>query len=434
MSSVELKRRYRRYPAYRDSGVEWLGKVPEGWETTPLKHIVSFTNGFAFKPSEWVDGGTAIVRIENLNGGGTFNHTLRDLPKRFHAYKGDILFGWSGNRGTSFGPFIWMKAGQHYVNQHIFRVHGYDCDKAWLYWTLKAVTWYIESQAHGIIGMVHITRTDLGAVPLGLPPLPEQSSIADFLDRETAKIDTLIAKKERLLELLDEKRTALISRAVTKGLDPDVPMKDSEVEWLGEVPEGWRTRKAKVLFRYSKELDFPDRTVLSVYRDYGVIEKASRDDNQNKTPENLSTYQLVRPGDLVINKMKAWQGSVGISELAGITSPDYVVYRPQTSDSGRFLHYLLRSAPMATVYLSNSNGIRPGQWRLEPKRFENLELPLPPLPEQQAIAAHLDRETAKLDALKAMVQEAIDRLKEYRTALISAAVTGKIDVREEIVA
>jgi type I restriction enzyme S subunit len=169
-----------------------------------------------------------------------------------------------------------------------------------------------------------------------------------------------------------------------------------------------------------------------VYREYGVIEKSSRDDNSNRTPENLDAYQLVQPGDLVINKMKAWQGSLGVSRHTGITSPDYFVYRPIHNENAMYLHYLLRSKLMANVFLANSNGIRPNQWRLEPERFEDLPLIIPPIYEQDKIVAFLERETLQAQDLMERVASASDCLAELRTALISAAVTGKIDVREEV--
>ncbi|MCC6766600.1 MAG: restriction endonuclease subunit S, partial [Deltaproteobacteria bacterium] len=244
-----------------------------------------------------------------------------------------------------------------------------------------------------------------------------------------------VAKKERLIELLQEKRTALITRAVTKGLDPTVPMKDSGVEWLGEIPAHWEVKKVKRLFRQAnKRQGHPEMTVLSVYREFGVIEKSSRDDNFNRTPEDLDVYQLVAPGDLVINKMKAWQGSLGVSSLSGITSPDYIVYAPMHEEHERFLHHFLRNKRLTSVYLAMSNGIRPSQWRLEPERFADLSVFLPPLEEQESVVATLDTEATRIDALITKLRDAIDRLKELRTALISAAVTGKIDLRAEAAA
>ncbi|MDP2228252.1 MAG: hypothetical protein Q8J78_12335, partial [Moraxellaceae bacterium] len=221
-----------------------------------------------------------------------------------------------------------------------------------------------------------------------------------------------------------------ISQAVTKGLDPTVPMKDSGADWLGEVPAHWRARKVKRLFTQSKRQGYSDMEVLSVYRDYGVIKKSSRDDNNNKTPEDLSLYQLVESGDLVVNKMKAWQGSLGVSEYSGITSPDYVVYRPHHDENPRFIHHALRASHMPNIYLTISNGIRPSQWRIEPDKFEQLVFFLPNKVEQLEITAYLEAQAQEMDELMQCCGHAVDLLTERRSALISAAVTGKIDVRD----
>jgi type I restriction enzyme S subunit len=281
------------------------------------------------------------------------------------------------------------------------------------------------------MGSTHKTiyQGDAAGLHICVPSLPEQAGIATFLDRETAKIDALVADYRTLIELLQEKRQAVISHAVTKGLDPTVPMKDSGVEWLGEVPEHWMPMKVKHLFIQAKRQGFPDLGVLSVYRDYGVIEKDGRDDNFNKTPEDLSAYQLVEPGDLVINKMKAWQGSLGVSALKGITSPDYVVYASRHGQNPRFVHFMLRQRNLKLIYQAISNGIRPQQWRLEPDLFESLDFFMPPLAEQSRIVAYLQIQEERMDSLADEVEQAITLLQERRTALISAAVTGKIDVR-----
>jgi len=262
-----------------------------------------------------------------------------------------------------------------------------------------------------------------------LPTTAEQTQIARFLDHETARIDALIEEQRRLIELLKEKRQSVIAHAVTKGLDPTAPTKDSGVEWLGEVPGHWRSRKVKRLFTQSKRQGYMDMEVLSVYRDYGVVKKSSRDDNNNKTPDDLSLYQLVMAGDLVVNKMKAWQGSLGVSEHQGITSPDYVVYSPSHLESPKFLHYLLRASHMPKVYLSISNGIRPSQWRIEPEKFEQVEVFLPGKAEQLEIVAYLENQLTRINELMLCCEQASNFFSERRSALISAVVTGKIDVR-----
>lgn len=275
---------------------------------------------------------------------------------------------------------------------------------------------------------MELTTSDLKALRVPALEVRQQIALADFLDAETTRIDALVVAKQRLLDLIAEKRKAVVAAAVTRGLDANIALRPTGAEWMPEAPAHWRSSRVGRLFRQSKNLDHPDLTVLSVYREFGVVERASRDDNANRVPDDLSKYQLVEPGDLVINKMKAWQGSLGISDYRGITSPDYVVFRPEHSELPGFLHFLLRTPQLTTVYLSISNGIRINQWRIEPERFASVPLFLPPLAEQRAIVEHVARETRKLDAVRAATERTIALLKERRSALIAAAVTGQIDV------
>ena len=180
---------------------------------------MNLVNGAAFKPDDWGVEGVPIVRIENLNGLDQFNCAVRKVDRRYYIRGGDLVFAWSGNRGTSFGPFVWWREGLHYLNQHIFAVREYHCDGQWLFWVLKGVTRFVERQAHGIIGLVHITRQALGVIPIPWVPPEEQQAIADHLDQETAKLDALIGKVREAIERLQEYRTALVSAAVTGKID-----------------------------------------------------------------------------------------------------------------------------------------------------------------------------------------------------------------------
>ena len=203
--------------------------------------------------------------------------------------------------------------------------------------------------------------------------------------------------------------------------------KDSGVEWLGEVPSHWNTIAIGRLFSRVKRTGFSEKELLSVYRDYGVIPKSSRDDNNNKPSEDLSPYQLVRIDDLVMNKMKAWQGSIAVSEYEGIVSPAYFVYEPNSKlfehAHPKYVHYLLRNPIYVTQYLSRSKGIRVNQWDLDPDEFKRIELLLPNKEEQAKIFAFLDHETAKIDTLIEEQKTLIQLLKEKRQAVISHAVT-----------
>jgi type I restriction enzyme S subunit len=430
---------FPRYPAYKDSGVEWLGEVPEHWETVPLKHLADFINGDAFKPAEWADSGMPIIRIQNLNGGEDFNYYDGVVEDRYLVHDGDLLFGWSGNRGTSFGPFRWSRNEVCALNQHIFRVVPRAIGKQALYWILKAVTAHVEDQAHGIIGMVHITKGDLGAINVPVPEPFEQYNIATFLDRETAKIDALIAEQQRLIELLQEKRQAVISHAVTKGLNPEAPMKDSGVEWLGEVPEHWSVTTIKRVVS-TPVTDGPHET--PEFLDEGIpfvsAEAVSRGtidferirgfisiDDHNR----YSQKYCPRRDDIFMVKSGATTGTSAIVETDidfNIWSP-LAVIRCGPEALPRFVLHFIRSRNfLEAVALGWSFGT---QQNIGMGVVENLGIVVPPLEEQRQIISLLECAAGEANLLIVEAERSIVLLQERRSALISAAVTGQIDVR-----
>ncbi|MEO5795598.1 MAG: restriction endonuclease subunit S [Rhodoferax sp.] len=431
---------FPRYPTYKDSGVEWLGEVPGHWEVVPLKHLANFINGDAFKPTEWADSGTPIIRIQNLNGSDNFNYYDGEVESRYLVNDGDLLFGWSGNRGTSFGPFLWRHPEVCALNQHIFRVVPYHAEKRSLYWTLKAVTAHVEDQAHGIIGMVHVTKGDLGAICVPTPPVSEQTQIATFLDRETAKIDGLVAEQLRLMALLKEKRQAVITHAVTQGLNPDAPMKPSGVEWLGEVPAHWDVialkRIADVQTGVAKGKDHGSRTTISVpYLRVANVQDGYLNLETVATmdipPEDLQRYAL-QPGDVLMNEGgdfdKLGRGHVWEGQIEPCITQNHV--------------FAVRPRKVASAWLNAVTGSNFAQFYFmtRSKQSTNLasisstnlmELPviLPPENEQVEILAFIANQSARFDTLTAEAQRAIALLQERHTALVSAAVTGQIDVR-----
>ncbi len=297
------------------------------------------------------------------------------------------------------------------------------------YWYFYAA--YLGNIFNGLGGGIrqNLSQTELLEFPVPDIPAEDQVAIARFLERETGRIYGLIEKKARFIALLNEKEKAAISRLVRRGLDRDAPTIDCGVDWRARVPAHWVRGRMKDHFRQEKRQGYETLTVLSVYREFGVIEKSSRDDNINKTPEDLTKYQLVNPNDLVINKMKAWQGSMGIAQMRGITSPDYVVMRPIGEHDPRYMHHYLRAQPMPWVYRLISNGIRTDQWRMEPEKFLGLPVFMPPIEEQRRIADRIDVELERIRSLITLTERSIDLLREKRSALITAAVTGKIDVR-----
>lgn len=440
--------RYSLYSSRKNSGVEWLGSVPEHWQTKPLKHFAQFINGNAFKPSEWSENGIPIIRIENLNGGEKFNYYEGKVHDRYRVEKGDLLFGWSGNKGTSFGPFIWWQSGQHYLNQHIFRLEGFECHKRWFYWVLKAATYYIEEQAQGIIGMIHVTKSKLGGIPIPAISKHEQRTIAAFLDHETARIDQLIAKQQRLIELLKEKRQAVISHAVTKGLPSitgrDAPMKDSGVEWLGEVPEHWRVTQLRHLIKYIEQGKSPEcEARLAEGIEWGVLKTGCVNGGVYRATEHKALPSYITPhseyevktGDLLMSRASGSRDLIGAVAYVDDTPPRLLlsdkVFRLilESGVHSEYLALLMSSKHVRSQVELAINGAEGLANNITKESIKSFVVAMPDYDEQVAIFRHISTQSEIFAELAARLSEALMLLQERRTALISAAVTGKIDVR-----
>ena len=275
-----------------------------------------------------------------------------------------------------------------------------------------------------------INASELGNILVYVPPLTQQNAIAGFLDRETAKIDALIAAKEQLLGILAEKRRALITHTATRGLNPDAPFRDSGIPWLGKIPAHWETCRLAWLFKDRDERYEPELPLLEVSINAGVVLREFSDDRIESTAADFNTYKVARKGDVVFNKMRMWQGAVGIAPEDGLVSPDYTVAASVGDLSPGYAGLLFRTEMFSAECARNSHGIVWDRLRLYWEGFRDIVVPVPPSAEQLAIVAHIRRETAKLDALREATGKTISLLKERRAALITAAVTGKIEVRE----
>jgi len=277
-----------------------------------------------------------------------------------------------------------------------------------------------------------LNESQIGDFRLAVPPIEEQRLILDFLDQETAKIDALIAEQQRLIKLLKEKRQAVISHAITRGLDPDAPMKPSGIEWLGDVPAHWEVIRLATLFREVSEAGMEDLPVLTVSIHDGVSDREFDEeelDRKVSRSEDRSKYKRVAPGDLVYNMMRAWQGGFGTVNVPGMVSPAYVVARPKHRIVTRLVEHLLRT-PMAVEQMRrHSRGVTDFRLRLYWDEFKNLRIAIPPYEEALAVCESIVKMDAEFGAISAAAEQSISLLQERRTALISAAVTGKIDVR-----
>ena len=261
----------------------------------------------------------------------------------------------------------------------------------------------------------------------------EQKQIASFLDRKTEQIDELIHIKERKIELLQEQRTALINQAVTKGLDPNVEMKPSGVEWIGEIPAHWEVRRNRRIFHERDDRSTTGKEeLLTVSHITGVSPRAEKKNVGMFLAETLEGYKRCAVGNLVINTMWAWMGALGVSSFDGIVSPSYNVYELKNSEYvPKYYDYLYQTPNHIKEIIRWSKGIWTSRWRLYPDAFFSIFTITPPFSEQTQIANFLNRKTKQIDELIATEQRKIELLKEYRQSLISEAVTGKIDVRNE---
>lgn len=422
------------YPKYKESDVAWLGAVPEHWELKRLSYLALLKSGESITSEQIAEGGEYPV----YGGNGLRGH--------FPAYTHDGVFVLIGRQGALCGNINYA-TGKFWASEHAVVVNPLTTfAERWLGELLFAMNLNQYSVSAAQPGL---SVSQIGSLKIPVPPISEQTAIADFLDRETGRIDTLVAKKRALIGLLKEKRSALISRTVTRGLPAEVAcevglkphtrFKDSGIEWLGEVPEGWEVKalsRVTISIRNgtsANQVDDAEHTV-PVTRIESIsggkinLEKVG----QVEWTPTIESYRL-KKGDILLSHINS------LSMIGNCAIYDSVF--PLFSGMN-----LLRIQPEPTVHahwlwrVLSSDGIRKeissrakpaiNQASVTTTQIKALQLPVPLLPEQTAIAAYLDRETTKIDRLVEKVEAAIERLREYRTALITAAVTGKIDVRE----
>ena len=439
--------RLKPYPVYKDSGVEWLGEIPTHWEIIRLKQASRIQGGFAFSTDSFRSEGIPVVRMNNIRRGVLDLDDVVRIPEHkgkdaFALNEGDIIYGLSGSIGAtgSLGNYAVVRKGDTpaQLNQRVARFRPVidRITEKFIVGSLQTSVFYEQVLSYTTgTAQFNVSTNDIGNVVLALPPIKEQRAIDAFLDRETEPINTLVAKKERLIERLQEKRTALISHAVSKGLDPDVPLKDSGVEWLGEIPAHWEVKRLKHLATVNDEAlpETTDPDMEIAYVDIGNVDSIQGiTDVEELVFEEAPSRarRIVRQGDVIISTVRTYLRAIAQIEATDanlIVSTGFAVIRPRQIDDG-FVAYAVNAPYFVERVVAHSVGV--SYPAINASELACLDIAFPSLPEQRAIAAFLDRETEPIDALVAKVQEAIDRLKELRTALISAAVTGKIDVRE----
>lgn len=373
----------------------WLAKIPSSWQYMPLKRLADVVTGTA----DTIDA----------DPDGQFDFVVRSSTlKKARTYTFDCEAVITAGDGAV-GEVFHHLDGKFLAHQRTYVIHNFrGIEGRFFFYYFSAFFRYMCQDGSAKTTVDSVRRWMLTDMPIAVPPREVQRRIVEFLDAELEQIDALTAVQERLTALLSERRVALA----------DVIMESIEADLV----------KLRFLFAPRNERANGDEEVLSVYRDYGVIPKNSRSDNHNVTPEDLSNYRRVTVGDLVVNKMKAWQGSVAISDFEGIVSGDYQVLRPITTRfSSQFAHHILRSSRMIREYRIRSKGIRPSQWRLYWEDLADIRVPVPDLPVQESIERRFV-DIAEQDPVEESLESLRQLLEERRAALITAAVTGELEV------
>ncbi len=428
------------YPAYKPSGVEWLGEVPAHWAVTQVKRHYAIQLGKMLQPYA---AGPTDLQVPYLKAQHVQWFAVRttDAPTmwasphdltHYGIRAGDLLVC-EGGEGGRCGLVSEVPPG-YIIQNALHRVRPSSRGRTeYLQYVMSAIAktgWFEAITSKATIA--HFTAEKFGALRIPLPPLAEQVAIAHYLDQMDGRIRRYVRAKQKLLGLLAEQRQAVIHHAVTRGLEPNVCLKPSGVAWLGDVPAHWAVLPNRAIFEERNERGHPQEPMLSVTIAEGIIlQRTLLEDRSKKDTSRLdrSAYKLVQPGDLAYNKMRAWQGAIGMSKYSGIVSPAYVVHRPRDGTNSRYLHYLLRTSAFATEAERWSYGIASDMWSLRPEHFKMIYACLPPLAEQTAIVAYLDKATAAIDTVLAATRREVELLDEYRTRLIADVVTGKCDVQ-----
>lgn len=415
----------RRYESYKDSGVEWLGEVPSHWE---LGRISTY---FTERRTKVSDKDYPALSVTKLGVFPQWENVAKtnDGDNRKLAKKGDFVINSRSDRKGSSG--IAKQDGS--VSLINIVLQPKKINSVYSEYLFKSYSFIEEFYrvGHGIVADLWTTRfEDIKNSLIIFPPLSEQQKIAQFLDDKTAKIDQAVDLTEKQIALLKEHKQILIQNAVTQGLNPDVSLKDSGVEWIGQVPEHWEVSSLGKMLLPVSEKNKPNLPLLSITRELGVIERDVEDQesNHNFIPDDLSNYKVLKEGQFGMNKMKAWQGSYGVSRFTGIVSPAYYIFDFIKSVNSRFFHWAIRSKIYISFFGSASDGVRIGQWDLSKSRMKSIPFIIPSYTEQVQIADYLDQQAVKIDQAIALKTAHIEKLKEYKSVLINDVVTGKVRV------
>ena len=425
----------KQYPKYKDSGVSWIGEIPEGWTAVPIYAIAkNFSKGQGItKDQVYEDGDTPCVRYgeiyskyDNSFAECLSKTKLTEISNPSYFEYGDVLFAGTGELIEEIGKSIVYLGKEKCLAGGDIIVMKHNQTPEFLSYCLNSsAVQQQKSYGKTKLKVVHISKDKIKRVVIALPPLSEQHAIVSYLDKKTAQIDRFISEATKEIEKLNELKQAQIAHLVTHGLNPDAPMKDSGIAWIGQIPEQWEVNKIRSHFKERRtKVSDKDYPALSVARE-GIVPQL---DTAVKT-DNGDNRKLVLKNDFVVNSRSDRKGSCGVSDYDGSVSLISIVLEPHDINP-QYVHYLFRSNNYVEEFYRNGRGIVADLWTTRYSEMRNIFIPIPPVSEQKAIVSAINSLNNKIETLASDLTTQIDHLKELKQRIISDVVTGKIDVRE----
>lgn len=419
----------KAYSEYKAMNLPWLKAIPAHWEIRRNKNVFTeMKEEVGEHSSEYTLLSLTLNGIipRDMDAGGKFPSDFGKYKVVKKGYMAFCLFdvdetprtvGLSNFDGMLTGAYTIMNVSN--INPRYILYYYLALDNGKL----------LKPLYTGLRKTINVNTFQSTKIPV--PPRTEQDQIVRFLDWKISMVNRLINTKRREIKAVDAMKRSMVSSAVTRGLDSSAPMKFSGVKWLGDIPAHWQTIKLRQILHPVSVKNHPELPLLSVVREQGVIVRdvTDKEANHNYIPDDLSGYKVVKKGQFAMNKMKAWQGSYGISDYTGIVSPAYFIF-DVSFENLEYFHYAIRSKVYVNFFAQASDGIRVGQWDLQMDKMKEIPFIVPPADEQVAIVDYIKRTLPQYDVAIEKLSAEVETLEEYKTKLIADVVTGKIDVRD----
>ena len=418
----------------KDSGIEWVGEIPEEWTKDKVIRLFNII-GSGTTPKNITSDFPCVNWIQSGDINGSLisdckNNISKSIVSQYSALKIYAApFIVIAMYGASVGN-ISISLINGCVNQACCVLSTSICNLNYAFYAIKSSQNYLVRKAIGG-GQPNINQDTIKQLWLPLPALPEQERIAAFLDAECAEIDAVLEKTRASIEEYKQLKQAVITQAVTKGIRGDRPMKDSGIEWIGDIPAEWSVVRIKNLFDYRNERNFrplDEVNLISLYTDKGVVQHCDLEETTGNKASNADGYKLVYENDIVVNIILCWMGAIGRSAYCGVTSPAYDVYSPKQGINSKFYHYLFRTNGFSGDCYKVGRGIMAMRWRTYSDQFRAIKVVFPSQSEQEEIIKYLDEKCAGIDALITKKQEYLTEIENYKKSLIYEYVTGKKEV------